>query len=543
MIFWPGKKKPVDAEPVSVIERVEPRGSLFTTHAQDGGFNNNARSQAVHDVMMRIRAQAIHAMPRFDARMPDGAVMDGFDGLDGLDGDGGFAFPNMSEGVLMWYAQQSFVPSQMCAIVAQNWLVNKACSIMPRDAIRKGYKVIGDDGNELDPRRAKLVERYDQAYGLKKNLRQFIRKGKIFGIRIAIFKVRSADPYYYEKPFNIDGVGPGTYQGIVQPDPYWCAPLLDRAASSDPLSLRFYEPTYWQINGRKIHHSHLVVYINDEVMDFLKPSYIYGGVSLPQQIMERIYAAERTANEGPMLAMTKRSTILKTDAAKVLANKQKFDETMQWWIYNRDNYQVRVIDKEDEDIEQIDTTLADLDKVTMNQYQLVSAVARTPATRLLGTVPTGFNSTGEYEDGVYHEECESVQEDMRPVIERHHQLVIRSGIKDRKMQVKAEFSPLDAPTEAERADSNLKKAQAYKLIFDMGAADGVDINEAVRNDPSFGLSGITPGVRAPGETDVDDSGQPVRTIEDGPAPELAQGDASQGGPDEGGGDLDMSRED
>jgi phage-related protein (TIGR01555 family) len=534
-----GKKKPVDAAPER-IERIEPRGTIF---GGDDDRQQVDRASQVHEVMMRVRAQAIAAMPRFEERRPDGAVMDGFDGLSGLDGDGAFAFPNMSEGITMWYAQQSFVPSQMCAIVAQNWLVNKACSIMPRDAMRKGYKIIGDDGNELDPRRAKLIERYDQAYGLKKNLVQFVRKGKIFGIRIAIFLVNSPDPYYYEKPFNIDGVRPGAYKGIKQVDPYWCAPLLDRAASSDPLSLRFYEPTYWQINGLKIHYSHMVVYINDEVMDFLKPSYIYGGVSLPQQIMERVYAAERTANEGPMLAMTKRSTILMTDAAKVMANKPKFDETMQWWMYNRDNYQVRVIDKEDEKIEQLDTTLADLDKVIMNQYQLVSAIARTPSTKLLGTMPTGFNSTGDYEEASYHEECESVQEDYRPVIERHHQLVAVSGLKDRKLHVKAEFNPLDAPTEAERATTNFQKAQTYKLIFDMGAVDGVDINEAVRNDPSMGLTGITPAVRAPGETDVDIDGEPVRTIEDAPAPDMSQGNGAPGGPADDSGNLNTPHSD
>ena len=530
-----GKKKPVDAAPAGVIERIEPRSSIFTG---DDERPQISRAEQVHDVMMRLRAQAIAAMPRFEERLPDGAVMDGFDSAFGLDDDGGFAMPNMSEGITMWYAQQSFVPSQMCALVAQNWLVNKACSIMPRDAIRKGYKIIGDDGNELDPRRAKLIEQYDKAYGLKKQLVQFVRKGKIFGIRIAIFLVNSPDPYYYEKPFNLDGVRYGSYRGIKQVDPYWCAPLLDRAASSDPLSLRFYEPTYWQINGRKIHHSHMVVYINDEVMDFLKPSYIYGGVSLPQQIMERVYAAERTANEGPMLAMTKRSTVFYTDAAKVLANKPKFDETMQWWMYNRDNYQVRVADKEDDKIEQIDTTLADLDKVIMNQYQLVSAIARTPSTKLLGTQPTGFNANGDYEEASYHEECESVQEDYQPVIERHHSLVAVSGIRDRKLRVKAEFNPLDAPTEKERSETNFQKAQTYKLIFDMGAVDGVDINEVVRNDPSMGLTGITPAVRGEGETIVDNNGEPAREVSIVEAPDMAKVDAALASAGNSGDDID-----
>jgi len=468
-----------------------------------------------------FRQAAIAKLPP----LPTGAVMDGLDDSD---------LPvniwpgsNMSEGINLWYAQQAFIGHQMCAIVAQNWLVNKACSQMPRDAMRKGYKIVGADGNELDPRDAQFIQAYDRAFNIKQHCVQFVRKGRIFGIRIALFKVKSRDPYYYEKPFNLHGVMPGAYQGVVQVDPYWCAPLLDKEASSNPVSMQFYTPTYWLINGKRYHRSHLCIYINDEVMDFMKPSYIYGGVPLPQQIMERVYAAERTANEGPMLAMTKRTTIMKVDAAKVLANKREFDNTLQWWIGLRDNQQVRVIDKEGEDIEQIDTALADLDKVIMNQYQLVSAIARTPATKLMGTVPTGFNSSGDYEADSYHEECESVQDnDQRPLLDRHHKLVIQSHLRKR-VRVAVEFNPLDAPTEAERASTNYQKAQTYKLIFDMGAADAVDINEVVRNDPTMGMTGITPAIRAQGETDVDADGQPVREIEDNPVPDNLQGFGSQ----------------
>lgn len=525
-MIWPFRSKEQQAAPASTE-----RTGIFSTHHLDGD-SGEARVERVRQTVADIQRAAIARLPRAPA-VAQGVAMDSsYD--DGDSPFGLFVGENMSEGITLWYAQQAFVGHQMCAIVAQNWLVNKACSQMPRDAMRKGYKIIGGDGNELDPKMAKVIEAYDRAYNIKKHAVQFVRKGRIFGIRIALFKVNSPDPLYYEKPFNINGVLPGSYRGVVQVDPYWCAPLLDAEASADPTSLHFYEPTYWLINGKKYHRSHLCVYINDEVMDFMKPSYIYGGVPLPQQIMERIYAAERTANEGPMLAMTKRTTIFKVDAGKVLANKKKFDEQLNWWMQLRDNFQVKVIDKTDEDIAQLDTTLADLDKVIMNQYQLVAAIARTPATKLLGTVPTGFNSSGDYEADSYHEECESVQDnDMRPFIDRHHSLVIKSFLpSERGMRVMVEFNPLDAPTEAERSATNYQKAQTYKMLFDIGSVDAVDINEVVRNDPTMGLTGITPAARGAGETDVDDDGEPVRTIEDQPVPSELLGAASQGEPGE-----------
>jgi hypothetical protein len=251
--------------------------------------------------------------------------------------------------------------------------------------------------------------------------------------------------------------------------------------------------------------------------------------------MERVYAAERTANEAPALAMTKRQIILKGNSKEILANKAKFDQTMEWWLYTRDNQQVRVIDKQNEDITQIDTTLADLDKVIMNQFQLVAAIARTPATKLMGTVPTGFNSTGDYEEASYNAECEGVQEnDMQPLIERHHQILGRSAFRDSKLIVRAQFNPLDAPTEAERAESNFKKMQTYKLAFDMGAVDGVDVNEIIRTDPDMGMSSVTPAQRSPEEEmSLDDDGNPVRVIEQDDTPEMAKLLAATNGDDEG----------
>lgn len=537
-----GKKKVTDGarEEGGVIQTLK---GIFGANNDEPVIDIHAqRAAAMHDAMMRIKQAAIARLPRVDGVLP-GAVMDGLD--DSGNNLNDFAAPNMSDGIVLWYAQQSFISNQMCAIVAQHWLVNKACSQMPRDSIRKGYKILADDGNELDPKIAKRIETYDRAYNLKQHAVQFARKGRIFGIRICLFKVNSPDPFYYEKPFNIHGVMPNSYRGMVQIDPYWCAPLLDREAASDPVSAHFYEPTYWLVNGKKYHRSHLCIFINDEVMDFLKPSYIYGGVPLPQQIMERVYAAERTANEGPALAMTKRTLIMKVNSAKVMANKAKFDETMQWFNWNRDNYQVRVIDKDEEELTQIDTALSDLDKVIMNQYQLVSAIARTPSTKLLGTQPTGFNANGDYETDSYHEECESLQDnEYRPLIDRHHQLVIASSMPKEHMRVRVEFNPLDAPTEKERADTNYSKAQSLKLYFDMGAIDSVDVNEFLRTDPTSGLTSITPAIRSKEEeSNVDAEGNPVREIADNPAPSDLMGASPSDGTGDDDSNFDPPRQD
>ena len=95
--------------------------------------------------------------------------------------------------------------------------------------------------------------------------------------------------------------------------------------------------------GKRYHKSHFIILSGDPVADYLKPTYRYGGISKAQQVYERVYAGERTANEIPQLVMTKRMNVRKTDLAKAQANKAKFIETLNAASEFRDNYGTQVI--------------------------------------------------------------------------------------------------------------------------------------------------------------------------------------------------------
>ncbi len=395
---------------------------------------------------------------------------------------------------ISWYAQQGFIGWQTCAMLSQNWLIDKACTLPAKDAIRNGYEITINDGTAVDPKVLQVIRKWDKKFKLKSNCVEFVRNGKIFGIRIALFLVDSKDVEYYEKPFNIDGVMPGSYRGITQIDPYWLAPLLDMSAAANPAAKDFYEPTWWIVNGQKVHKSHLIIYRTCEVPDILKPTYMYGGIPLTQQIAERVYAAERTANEAPMLAMTKRLNTFKLDSTKALANQEALQQHLTYLTELRNNYGVQVIGL-DEEIQQFDTSLTDLDAIIMTQYQIVAAIARVPATKLLGTSPKGFNATGEFEESSYHEELESIQEnDMSPLIERHHLLLIKSIIAPKfgkeVFDIEINWNPCDSPTAAEIAEINLKKSQTDSAYVNVGALDGVDVRNRLIADKDSGYNGI-----------------------------------------------------
>jgi phage-related protein (TIGR01555 family) len=396
----------------------------------------------------------------------------------------------------LWYGSQGFIGYQLCALLAQNWLINKACLIPARDAIRKGYKFTVNDGSAVGPEILDAINKANKRYRLNRNLVEYVKMGRVFGVRIALCVIESDDPEYYVKPFNPDSIKPGSYRGITQIDPYWCVPELTTASASNPASLDFYEPTYWIVNNQRYHKSHLVIMRGPEVADILKPSYLYGGLSVPQMIYERVYAAERTANEAPQLALTKRAMVFYTDVAKALANQAQFETRLQTWAAFRDNYGVKIADTEADKIEQHDTSLGDLDAVIMTQYQIVAAAANIPATKLLGTTPKGFNASGDYEAESYHEELETIQtSDMEPLIDRHTVCLIRSDIAPRfgvqPFAVDCTWEPLDSLSSAEVATINKTKAETAKILaVDIGAIDGQEVRAALTADEQSGYNGL-----------------------------------------------------
>lgn len=398
--------------------------------------------------------------------------------------------PNVSDELAAWYSSASFIGHQLCGLMAQHWLIYKACAQPARDAIRNGFDMTTATGDSIDVKDRYRLERINKRFGLRRNMLEFLTFGRVFGVRVAIFDVDYEDPdVAYAAPFNLDGVRPKSYRGIIQVDPYWCSPELDANAAANPSSMHFYEPTWWQINGRRYHRTHLVVYRHGSLSDILKPAYLYGGIPVPQLIMERVYASERVANEAPLLALTKRTMVYGTDLAKAMMDPDKMFSKLREITRNWTNSGIRVIDKEEDKHEQFDTSLADLDAVIMSQYQLVAAAAEVPATRLLGTQPKGFNATGEFDEASYHETLSSVQEhDLTPFVERH--LMIAAKSLEIQLKPMVTWKPLDEPTEQEQAQSNLTKAQTAGQLILNGTIDGTEDRKRLMQDKSSNYAGI-----------------------------------------------------
>lgn len=501
--MWPFRNNQNIAPPAT-----PQRNSFFST---EGDFtirdNSGQRMKRMRDYMALTFQRTIDDIKPVDelgnAIAMDSSNLQQVKTLNGL-GLGGY----IPETQFAWYCGQGFIGYQQAALISQNWLVKKACAMPAKDASRNGYELSVNDGTELDVEVLDYIREEDKKFQVLRNCVEFIELGRTFGIRVALFEVDSPDPEYYTNPFNPDGVRPGSYKGISQIDPYWITPELGADAAANPAAKDFYEPTWWRINGKRVHRTHLVIFRNGNLPDILKPAYLYGGLPVPQLIAERVYAAERTANEAPQLAMTKRLITLKMDVTQALADQPAFEARMTAWTQLMNNFGVKVIGEGDE-VQQFDTSLAELDAAIMTQYQLVAAAAEVPSTKLLGTQPKGFGASGEYEESSYHEMLESLQQhDLSPLVNRHHLLLIRSYVAPKfkipPFNMEANWLPLDTPTAEEQADINLKKAQADDTLVQTGGIDGTDVRERLINDRNSGYNAMAPIVPGgPGDRDAE----------------------------------------
>lgn len=399
--------------------------------------------------------------------------------------------------LLAWFARQSFIGYQTCEILAQHWLIKKACEMPAEDASCNGYEITVNDGTKVPAEVLDAIKKADERLRVNFNLVELVRNCKVFGIRIVIFDIQypGIDPNYYEKPFNIKGVKPGSYKGITQVEPLWMTPELDIDAAANPASKYFYEPTWWRVNGQRYHRTHLIVVRNGEVGDLLKPTYFYGGIPLPQMMYEAVYNACRSLAEAPMLLQTKRTGVTYTDIESAMVNQGQFQQRQQQMAFYRDNFQTRFLDLEKEKYEQHDTALADVDTTIMTQFQLCASIAEIPATKLLGTTLRGLNPTGEFEEASYHKSLKSIQTHfMTPLLERHHLLLIASEIcpefKIPSFSITATWNPLDSTTSKSKAENNKANAEADATLVGAGILSPDEPRKRLANDPNSGYNGL-----------------------------------------------------
>lgn len=412
------------------------------------------------------------------------------DAADDVPSAKGFAI-DVPDRMMQFFHNSAFLGYQTLAFLGTQVWIQRACSIPPKDAMAPGYELVsGDKDNDRidDEKLRKLKRDAERKFKISDVCVKAATNKRLYGYSLVVFNVEGAD---MSLPFNIDGVRKGSFKGVKVVDPIWVMPYLDDEAMTNQASPHFYEPTWYKImGGGMIHRSWVVRRIHAEVNESLQPQFLYQGMSLSQQIYERVYAAERVANEAPLLALTKRMMVIDADIINYVADPSEGNKTLAALTYARDNFGVFIKNRGAE-VNQLDTSLQDFDALILTQFQLVAAMAGIPVEKYLKTQLKGFTASGTFQIKDYNSELIRYQnEDYYDILIRFYELFTKSEYGE-VWDIEPVFNPIDTPTELEQAEINERKTLTDGHLVAMGAIDGVEVRTRLRNDKRSGYTTLS----------------------------------------------------
>ena len=186
-------------------------------------------------------------------------------------------------------------------------------------------------------------------------------------------------------------------------------------------------------------------------------------------------------------------TGVKTDLSTIMSGEEGgANETLmrlKTFALMRDNQGVMALDKEMEEIFQINTPLTGLDVILDKFTQMQAYPARMPVLKVFGTPTAGLGDTSDGEIRVFYD-CVSAQQEafLLPMVNTILKCVQLNLFGEIDETIEFKFNPLYQLNDNERADVNLKKAQTAQIYMQEGVIDNEEVRDAVNKDGDSGYS-------------------------------------------------------
>lgn len=283
--------------------------------------------------------------------------------------------------------------------------------------------------------------------------------------------------------------------------------------SVEPLKADFFRPEHWYAMGKRVHASRLIRFVANEVPQLLKPVYNFFGIAQAQLLWDYVMHFSECRVATANIAKKYSMTVFKTNMSATLmdgAGTDQINNRIRLIARYQDNNSITAIDKENEDIVKIETPIGGLTDITKQGLEFLAALNRTPAVKLLGISPSGFNATGESDLRNYNDHISSQQEKvfghgLKTIIDCIHVFLFGKTNKG----LIFEWAELGEEDQAAMANTQKVKADTMAVLLDRSVISPEEARQAVASDPDNPLSFIDPADVPEGEPvdfgDLDDA--------------------------------------
>ena len=373
--------------------------------------------------------------------------------------------------------------------LAQEPLIRACVQTVADDLTRKWIEIVG--GEEADAERVTKLDQLQKRYHLQTVFHDAaVMVGLYGGAFIFIDTGAAQEDLTYPLVINEDGWELRQAKRIafrvvdpvnVTPCDYNC---------DNPLVGDYMQPRHWWVLGQKVHHSRLLALVENEPPTLLKPSYNFLGIPRAQLLADYVAHFKEARNHVIDLAKKISLLVFKTDTDQVFATPdgaRMFDIKTSVLQRYRDNNSIAVCDKEREDIANVQTTIAGATDVVRQQLELVAAINRTPAVKILAISPSGFNATGESDLKNYYDHVRSQQELYRDALIKCLHAIELKHFNNIDATIDFEFVELAEDNASAKATNANMFAQTLVNLIQNQVISPEEARQAVSNDPDIGL--------------------------------------------------------
>ena len=315
-----------------------------------------------------------------------------------------------------------FIGYSALSSLKQNGLVSACVETVVDDMTRKWIEIerSGQKEAEADEAGPDVIPEITEAATKNIKLRKVFHQAAIcngyFGGCLIFIDTGATDAETLKNPLDISDksgeIGRGKLQGFTVIEPVNVFP--GSYNSTAPLRQDYFEPKSWWVLGQEVHASRFIKISSGDLPVLLRPSYNFFGVPHAQIIWDYVLHFQKDRVAASRMLGKYSDFIFKIgglqEAMAMPGGTARLDERLSVMSRYRSNDGIAAIDKDNEDVTKIESSLAGLTDIVKNGLENVCAINRTPAVKLLGISPSGFNSTGLSDIRNYYDHIMTQQE-------------------------------------------------------------------------------------------------------------------------------------
>lgn len=389
------------------------------------------------------------------------------------------------------YPITSFVGYGVLQQIAQNGMI-RACIQTVADDVSRRWITLDGPAEKVEVLEKLLSDTNNGGLSVKELFHRAVTTTGYMGGAFIFIDTGDADT---ELPLAINEFSAELSQGdnvrFVLVDPVNVSPIAYNC--TNPLDVDYMVPKVWQVLGRRVHASRMLTFVENQPPMLLRPNYNFLGIPQAQILWDYVVHFNKTRISAAKLLDKISLLVVQTDMDEILSSEtgvQDFDAKMEFLQRYRDNDSVFVCDKDSESVTNVQTSIAGCTDIVRQSLELIACINRTPAVKLLGISPSGFNATGESDIKNYYDYIASKQELYRDQIQTIINVLQLTQWGYIDPSITFTFNSLSQDDKASKAVTAQTRIGALAQLVDRQAISAEELRDLVRQDPDLELSSL-----------------------------------------------------